>query len=917
MKTEKRLTMALSVLVALMMLAVPLASSSNLFVDGGQTNSNGDAPSLGANEAVGTYILYFDFNVPENSLDAAKLKDTFKGTASAIDNIGTKGDGADAKDGSIEFSYIKGETAQEDRILAYVKQPTGTGDSLELITIGDVISNLNTLVFDGRYGYDLVSWKGADNNSYSEGDDTAVSKNMNYTANWELSSVTAYTESSDNTDNPPETPVVSTNAEPIEATYDFKEFKVNVTINNETKEYIKAYLVTEDADGNPIIKFNVGLSLDKNNLGTTTTFNEIRPGEESIAGTGSEGFLFGGVNAEDSVWSYARVYNVLTTDSNKKVVYDSKETDEKKYAASVSGDSQNSFNVNFELFSTLTKITISSILFDEDIDVYAYNSSLRFLVYSMLLEFLIDPNPISPVPEDYEFPFIEVVVDENDLGYKYVDPATGKMPVEENKYVLTGWNGSIPLDSLNSVTETSLTLDADVNSYKIIFMVNGEFEVVEVPFGTELSASTTKLDTNGVDHWVSPINKDSSQYVSNTFTDFKEFRFSPDEIKAAEAAGKTNDAFILIACFQPANKTAYAVFNAGTNADFGDELVTTIVIPGEINTPISQLPVAPQKEGKNVFIGWLTPDYKLEEGKYTYTKDVSVDSPIAYSSSQEYNKKNDVSSYTAKIVSYKWTMSFSADGKVIGVLYYEQGTSNTIPLNNADLTTNLVAYQYDGKMYDGKDAKVMNNTLVVYSAAGNAFANIVSPLKAGYKFVQWNDADGKKTISEVKTSKNADDYRSYTSSKQSVEKLTGDITVYADFDALPYTIEYVNTLGTGASQTDGVVVDKEITLLGENALLHENYTLIGWSTVPGAGGNEYKLGGTFVLSGADFEKLANDSTGGKVVVKFYAVWQANGSNVPGDNTGGDGDNTALYLIAGMLAIIAILAIVGIVLMKKK
>ena len=40
--------MALSVLVALMMLAVPLASSSNLFVDGGQTNSNGDAPSLGA-----------------------------------------------------------------------------------------------------------------------------------------------------------------------------------------------------------------------------------------------------------------------------------------------------------------------------------------------------------------------------------------------------------------------------------------------------------------------------------------------------------------------------------------------------------------------------------------------------------------------------------------------------------------------------------------------------------------------------------------------------------------------------------------------------------------------------------------------------------------------------------------------------
>ena len=308
----------------------------------------------------------------------------------------------------------------------------------------------------------------------------------------------------------------------------------------------------------------------------------------------------------------------------------------------------------------------------------------------------------------------------------------------------------------------------------------------------------------------------------------------------------------------------------------------------------------------------MTPDYKLEEGKYTYTKDVSVDSPIAYSSSQEYNKKNDVSSYTAKIVSYKWTVSFSADGKVIGVLYYAQGTSNIISLDNADLTKNLVAYQYDGKMYDGNDAKNGSD------AAKDAFANIVSPLKAGYKFVQWNDADGKKAISDVNAPDITDtDYRSYKDSKQSIEKLTGDITVYADFDALPYTIEYVNTLGTGASQTDGVVVDKEITLLGENALLNENYTLIGWSTVPGAGGNEYKLGGTFVLSGADYEKLANDSTGGKVVVKFYAVWQANGSNVPGDNTGGDGDNTALYLIAGMLAIIAILAIVGILLMRKK
>ena len=96
--------MALSVLVALMMLAVPLASSSNLFVDGGQTNSNGDAPALGA----AGDIITFELNIPENSLDKinyttlkAALKDVTgiifsvdekKGTILAIDD-GTQASG--------------------------------------------------------------------------------------------------------------------------------------------------------------------------------------------------------------------------------------------------------------------------------------------------------------------------------------------------------------------------------------------------------------------------------------------------------------------------------------------------------------------------------------------------------------------------------------------------------------------------------------------------------------------------------------------------------------------------------------------------------------------------------------------------------------------------------------------------------
>ena len=83
--------MALSVLVALMMLAVPLASSSNLFVDGGQTNSNGDAPML---SAAGD-TLTINLNIPENSLDSInydKLNSELNTNHANLDNSNAAND---------------------------------------------------------------------------------------------------------------------------------------------------------------------------------------------------------------------------------------------------------------------------------------------------------------------------------------------------------------------------------------------------------------------------------------------------------------------------------------------------------------------------------------------------------------------------------------------------------------------------------------------------------------------------------------------------------------------------------------------------------------------------------------------------------------------------------------------------------
>lgn len=238
------------------------------------------------------------------------------------------------------------------------------------------------------------------------------------------------------------------------------------------KEYVKAYLVTEDADGNPIIEFegeyiaNVSGS-SGSFTESTKQFTQLRLGEDEIAGIGSNGFVLTKSEAGVGTWAYAPVYDVLTTDSNKKVIYDP--TGAQKTVNSVSGDSQNSFNVNFELQSTITKITVSSILFDEDLEVFVYDYTT--LSYNMLLEFLMtfDGTSISPtpgLPTDLDLPFI-------DGDEKSFIPSTGEWPVNKDKYVLTGWDGSVPLKSQDKITGTSVTLDARTNVYNVIFMVNG------------------------------------------------------------------------------------------------------------------------------------------------------------------------------------------------------------------------------------------------------------------------------------------------------------------------------------------------------------------------------------------------------------------------------------------------------------
>ena len=142
--------MALSVLVALMMLAVPLASSSNLFVDGGQTNSNGDAPVLGASTG---YTVTFQLNADGKSLDQ-------------IDNLTTV---ITALNTSANFNdsvtWYQDANSNLCALVMYDTSnapPTAADTNVSIQELVDKIFNVNNALPSKGDAYSLLSWKDAD-----------------------------------------------------------------------------------------------------------------------------------------------------------------------------------------------------------------------------------------------------------------------------------------------------------------------------------------------------------------------------------------------------------------------------------------------------------------------------------------------------------------------------------------------------------------------------------------------------------------------------------------------------------------------------------------------------------------------------------------------------------------------------------
>lgn len=139
---------------------------------------------------------------------------------------------------------------------------------------------------------------------------------------------------------------------------------------------------------------------------------------------------------------------------------------------------------------------------------------------------------------------------------------------------------------------------------------------------------------------------------------------------------------------------------------------------------------------------------------------------------------------------------------------------------------------------------------------GSSLSEPSNPTRNGYTFTGWY------TDEECTTLWNFDD------------PVTGNMTLYAGWDAEPHVISYRSNggIGTIADTTD--VTDSPITLSDGSGFSRAGYTLTKWNDAPDGSGTSYSLGETTTMPPED--------------LILYAVWTANPYTLHYDPNGGAG-----------------------------
>ena len=204
-----------------------------------------------------------------------------------------------------------------------------------------------------------------------------------------------------------------------------------------------------------------------------------------------------------------------------------------------------------------------------------------------------------------------------------------------------------------------------------------------------------------------------------------------------------------------------------------------------------------------------------------------------------------------------------ADGQNVVNLTAVEGEKVTL---YAQWHANSYTIQFDGNTADSGDTA---NQVMTYDQAANLTANGYT--KTGYTFVGWNtQSDGGGTA--------------YTDG-QNVVNLTAvegeKVTLYAQWRANSYTIQFDGNTADGGSTSDQVMTYDQAANLTANGYTKTGYTFTGWNTQTDGGGTTY----------TDGQNVSNLTSVEGDTVTLYAQWRANSYTIQFDGNTADGGNT--------------------------
>ncbi|MDA9711638.1 InlB B-repeat-containing protein, partial [Luminiphilus sp.] len=206
--------------------------------------------------------------------------------------------------------------------------------------------------------------------------------------------------------------------------------------------------------------------------------------------------------------------------------------------------------------------------------------------------------------------------------------------------------------------------------------------------------------------------------------------------------------------------------------------------------------------------------------------------------------------------------SWNTDADGTGV-EYQPGATFTFLNEDSTLyavwTPNTVTIAFD---FQGGDIPADPNPFdgISGSAGDDESLPTDSPTKTGRVFLGWNtESNGSGTLYAAGASYTIPD----------LGTLVGTVTLYAQWNAYPFTISYSAEGGTGGPASQGGVFGSTIILSSSPEPTRENYRFDGWSTAADGSGDTFADGDSYTVP--DRITLAPYSSGGQQV--FQYGWQ--------------------------------------------